>query len=172
MDTAIFNRDSTSAFGIAMFNIRSYGATSETVLAAIRERLAPGELIHHHETQFILPGTTMTFTNLIICAKINEITTASVDQLGRTLCGSALILSAVHLRSWACQEQHPVFQELVPVPEGLLTDAEARSLSIHHPEITTRAYFGRDAAGRNVLRTVVIGSIQDEGSSHSSDEAP
>ena len=78
----------------------------------------------------------------------------------------ALILSAVHLRSWACQEQQPVLQDFVP--ESLLTDAEAQSLSIQHPEISTRAYFGRDEDGRAILRTVVIGSIQDEGSSQSS----
>ncbi len=84
MDT-VFNSDANSSFGIAMLNLRSYGTATETVLAAILERSAPAELINHHETQFLVPGTVMTFTNLVICVKMNEITADSVDQLIRSL---------------------------------------------------------------------------------------
>ncbi len=63
---SILTGDASMSFGIAMFNLRSYCADTETNLATFRELLVPGELIDYHDTQFSLPGTDLTFTNLVI----------------------------------------------------------------------------------------------------------
>jgi hypothetical protein len=58
------------------------------------------------------------------------------------------------------------------VEHARLSDTEVRTLGIQHPDIETRAWFGRDEDGRSILRTAVVGSREEiEARSSEDDDA-
>ncbi len=166
MNTTVFHRETSASFGVAIFNLRSFGTDIATTMGVVNEQLGSSMLVSHEHSEFVLPGTGLTFLNVTIVVTLPEVTTFSLHVLSRSL-QQAPIISAVHVRSWSVAEHHEQVRDFVP--DGLLTDAEARSLALQHPEVAVRAYFGAGEDGRMILRTVVVGSVQDDG--ESSEEA-
>jgi hypothetical protein len=144
---------------LAVFTVRSYLAGSkQEVMDIIRRHLRRGgKILHNVHSCFTIAGTGLKVRQLVLFVAFDtNPTVAELNELAKSIAADRPIISAIHCRSWniSAIQPAPTIASIDPV----LTDAEARTIGIQHPDILTRSWFGRDKDGRSVLRTAIVGS--------------
>ncbi len=155
----VFSPNSLPAFTIETFNLRAYGFENYNAsITAIKQRLQPGmKLIHHIDSTFTVKGTAISILNVLAFIMIDKPATIEVFRyLCKSIAAERPIIGATYIRAWSVGLVPPVADIWRVGPS--LSDTEVSTLGILHPNIETRAWFGKDEDGRPILSTAVVGS--------------
>jgi hypothetical protein len=156
----VFNANSPPAFTIAVFDIKSCGTEDyDGVIDTIKERLPPGmKLINHTRSVFTVNGTAISIFNVLGYVMVDNTVESDVFYgVAKSIGEDRPIIGATYIRSWSVElSTGDVWRDLPS-----LSDTEVRTLGIQHPDIETRAWFGRDEDGKPILRTAIVGSTDE-----------
>jgi hypothetical protein len=144
---------------LAIFNVRTYGATNKKeAMDIIKRHFRPnGTVVHHLQYVFTVPGTCLLVRQVVLFIVFDTPPTIAVlDDLAKTLAADRPIISATHCRSWTLSAIQPA-PTMGPI-DLVLSDAEARAIGTQNPDIQTRSWMGRDKEGRAILRTAIVSS--------------
>jgi hypothetical protein len=88
------------------------------------------------------------------------VTLEAIHAVTRIFCQERPFFGATYLHSWdVSRNQRP--PNLDPLNAITLSDSEVRTLSLQHPRIETRDWFGFDANGNMILRSAVVNSVDE-----------